>query len=157
MSGQTVTDKKVITATMKILALVSSHRKRGNTARIVQMIEAHMSRLAATRDAPLDFETLYLGDMDVRFCQGCRACFDRGEDRCPLKDDVPLIKAKMDAADGLILASPVYVDDVSGIAKTLLESVGLPVPPSGVCRQVRLSGRHGGRRRAGQGTVVRRG
>jgi multimeric flavodoxin WrbA len=70
---------------------------------------------------PLEFETLYLAEMDVRPCRGCRTCFDRGEEKCPLKDDVPAIKAKLDAADGVIFASPVYIDDVNGIAKTLLD------------------------------------
>jgi multimeric flavodoxin WrbA len=106
---------------MKILALVTSHRKKGNTARIVQMIEEHMQVIAAHQQQSLEFDTLYLGDMDVQFCRGCRACFDRGEDRCPLKDDVPAIKAKMDAADGVIVASPVYMDDVNGIAKNWID------------------------------------
>jgi multimeric flavodoxin WrbA len=106
---------------MKILALIGSHRKTGNTARIVQMIEARMQALAAQHATALEFETLFLGDLDVRPCHGCRACFDRGEDACPLKDDIPLIRAKMDAADGLLLASPVYVDDVSGLVKNWMD------------------------------------
>lgn len=106
---------------MIILALMSSYRKNGNTARIVRMIGAQLEAVAAHRDEPLAFETLYLGELDIRPCRGCRTCFNRGEDRCPLKDDVPAIKAKMDAADGVILASPVYVDDVNGIAKNLLD------------------------------------
>jgi multimeric flavodoxin WrbA len=48
-------------------------------------------------------------------------CFDRGETRCPERDDLLEIKAKMDAADGLLLASPVYVDDVSGLVKTWMD------------------------------------
>jgi multimeric flavodoxin WrbA len=105
----------------KILALIGSHRKTGNTTRIVQMIEARMQVLAAQHATALEFETLNLGDLDVRPCRGCRACFDRGENACPLKDDIPLIRAKMDAADGLLLAGPVYVDDVSGLVKTWMD------------------------------------
>jgi multimeric flavodoxin WrbA len=106
---------------VKILALTSSYRKRGNTARIVEMIEAEMEALAAQRNEPIAFETLYLGHMEIEFCRGCRTCFDRGEERCPLRDDVPAIRAKIDAADGIILASPVYVDDVNGIAKNWID------------------------------------
>jgi multimeric flavodoxin WrbA len=106
---------------MKILALTSSYRKRGNTARIVQMIESEMGELAARRDAPLAFETLYLAHRDIEMCRGCRTCFDRGEEKCPLKDDVPAIKAKLDAADAFIFASPVYVDDVNGVAKNWID------------------------------------
>lgn len=106
---------------MKILALIGSQRKKGNTARIVQLIAARMHALAAQHAAPLEFETLFLGDLDIHPCLGCRACFDRGDEACPIEDDVPLIRAKMDAADALILASPVYVDDVSGLVKTWMD------------------------------------
>ncbi|MBN2005607.1 MAG: flavodoxin family protein [Anaerolineae bacterium] len=106
---------------MKILTLIGSYRKKGNTARIVQMVAAQLEALATQQQLPLDFEALYLGDMDVRPCRGCRTCFDRGEDKCPLKDDVPGIRARMDAADAVILASPVYVDDVSGVVKNWLD------------------------------------
>lgn len=106
---------------MNILALIGSYRKKGNTARIVQMVEARMRALAEQHSTPLEFETLFLGDLDIRPCRGCRACFDRGEDACPLKDDIPLIRAKIGAADALLLASPVYVDDVSGLVKTWMD------------------------------------
>jgi multimeric flavodoxin WrbA len=106
---------------VKILALMSSYRKRGNTARIVEMIEVEMEALAARREEPLEFEMLYLGHVEIEFCRGCRTCFDRGEEQCPLKDDVPAIRAKIDAADGIILASPVYVDDVNGILKNWID------------------------------------
>ena len=106
---------------MRILALIGSYRKEGNTARIVRMVEARMQALAAQHDTPLELETLFLGDLDVRPCRGCRRCFDRGEDACPLEDDVPLLRAKMDAADALILASPVYVGDVSGLVKNWMD------------------------------------
>jgi multimeric flavodoxin WrbA len=107
---------------MYILAIVGSQRKMGNTARLVQMIGAELGALAGRAGQPLTFETLYLGDLDIHPCRGCRSCFDRGEERCPLhKDDIPLIRAKMDAADGLLLASPVYMDDVSGLTKTWID------------------------------------
>lgn len=106
---------------MNILALVSSFRKKGNTARIVDLIASEMEKVAADCQTPLEFETLYLAHMDIEMCRGCRTCFDHGEDHCPLKDDVPAIRAKMDAADGFILASPVYVNDVNGVAKNWMD------------------------------------
>jgi len=121
---------------VKILALIGSYRKKGNTARSVQMVAANLEQLAAQQQAPLDFEVLYLGDMDIRPCRGCRACFDRGEDKCPLKDDIPAIKAKLDAADAVILASPVYVDDVSGTVKNLLDRLAY------VCHRPAFSGKY---------------
>lgn len=120
---------------MRILALMGSYRKRGNTARIVEMIEAEMEALAARQDEPLEFERVYLGHREIEFCRGCRTCFDRGEERCPLKDDVPAIRAQIDAADAIILASPVYVDDVSGILKNWIDRMAY------ICHRPALAGK----------------
>jgi multimeric flavodoxin WrbA len=106
---------------MKILALVGSFRKKGNSARIVTMFKESMEQMAMNSSLTLDFETLYLGEMHILMCRGCRACFDSGEDTCPLNDDIPLIRSKMDAADALILAGPVYVDNVSGLVKNWMD------------------------------------
>ena len=131
---------------MYILAIVGSQRKRGNTARLVQMIGAELGALAGRAGQPLTFETLYLGDLDIHPCRGCRSCFDRGEAKCPERDDLPAIKAKMDAADGLLLASPVYVDDVSGLVKTWMDRLaGWPLSSARLRRQMRLCAGHGGR------------
>jgi hypothetical protein len=47
-----------------------------------------------------------------------------------------MIKAKMDAADGVIMASPVYVDDVNGIAKNLLDRLAY------VCHRPAFAGKY---------------
>jgi multimeric flavodoxin WrbA len=106
---------------MKILAIVSSYRKKGNTAQVVRLIEERMRHLAARKYEALRFDTLYLGQYDVQMCRGCRVCFDKGEDKCPLRDDLLAIKTKMSTADGVIFASPVYVGDVNGAMKNLID------------------------------------
>jgi multimeric flavodoxin WrbA len=106
---------------MKILNIIGSHRKNGNTVQIVRQIQDQLEALAASQGAPLEVETLYLGQKDLALCRGCRVCFDRGEEKCPLKDEFSEIKAKMKASDGWIVASPVYVGDVSGTMKNWID------------------------------------
>lgn len=106
---------------MKIVTLIGSYRKNGNTGRVVKMIEAHLQNEASIAGVALEIETLHLGELDLRPCRGCRACFDHGEDQCPQRDDLLAVKDKIMAADGLILATPVYVDDVSGLVKTWID------------------------------------
>ncbi len=106
---------------MKILTLVGSYRRHGNSDQLVALIQEHLQRIAAQRGQELELETIYLGHQALNPCRGCRACFDRGEDKCPCRDDLLAVKAKMLAADGLLVASPVYVDDVSGITKTWID------------------------------------
>jgi hypothetical protein len=90
---------------MKILAIVSSYRVKGNTAGVLKIIEGEMHELAARKNEHLVFETVYLGQQDLQLCRGCRVCFEVGEHKCPLSDDLLAIKSKMKAADGLTLTS----------------------------------------------------
>ncbi|HEX3049569.1 MAG TPA: flavodoxin family protein [Aggregatilineaceae bacterium] len=106
---------------MKILVLLGSYRRNGNTDQLTGLIKEHLQQEAEQRNIPLEIETIYLGQQNLQFCRGCRICYDRGEEHCPLKDDLLAIKAKMLAADGVLMASPVYVDDVSGITKSFID------------------------------------
>ena len=106
---------------MQALILIGSYRVRGNTARLAALVEEGLTLAAAQRDIPLTAETINLGHLALAPCRGCRVCFDRGEEYCPHDDDFAQVKAKMQAADVLIIATPVYVDDVSGIVKTWID------------------------------------
>ena len=106
---------------MKIIAVVGSYRKKGNTARIVQMVAERLTAAAASVGQVVEFESVYPGHAQLHFCRGCRVCFDKGEEKCPLKDDLLMIKDKIKAADGVIFASPVYVNDVSGTMKNWID------------------------------------
>ncbi|MBD3255313.1 MAG: hypothetical protein GF383_09485 [Candidatus Lokiarchaeota archaeon] len=41
----------------------------------------------------------------------------KGEDKCPLKDDREIISKKLDDADGVIFATPVYSMRISYLLK----------------------------------------
>lgn len=100
---------------MKILAINGSPRK-GNTSMALNQI----------RDAfpGIDFEILYLIDLDFKPCKGCYTCVLKGESKCPLNDDRDMILGKMAEAEGLILASPVYSHMVSAMMKNFFERFG---------------------------------
>jgi multimeric flavodoxin WrbA len=104
---------------MKVLTIVGSHRKNGNTANIVNMLNAELSSQANNNEIIMD--TVYLAHRNIQMCRGCRVCFDQGEQFCPLNDDLLHIKEKIDGSDLLILASPVYVEDVTGIMKNWID------------------------------------
>ncbi len=106
---------------MKILALNGSYRTNGNTAQILGLIEEQMRQVADQVDETLVYKIVNLGHLNLQMCRGCRICFTKGEDHCPLKDDLLAVKSEIKDADAVILASPVYVDDVSGITKTFMD------------------------------------
>ena len=99
---------------------MGSFRRNGNTDQLTGLIKEHLLKEAAAK-TPLEIETVYLGQQDLQFCRGCRICYDHGEEKCPVKDDLLSIKAMMLSADGILMASPVYVDDVSGITKNFID------------------------------------
>jgi len=99
----------------KILVIMGSPRK-GNTYRACEELRGVMEQ-----ELPVEFEYLWLKDADLRPCTGCLACFAYGEERCPRRDDAPRIGQKMQEADGVVFASPVYGMNVSGGMKTFID------------------------------------
>jgi len=85
---------------MKVLILNGSPRVNGNTS-------AAVSELVRTFEAEgIGTEVCQIGNKDIRGCIACGRCGELG--RCVFDDEVNEIAAKLEAADGLILASPVY-------------------------------------------------
>ncbi len=72
----------------------------------------------------VESETVVLSDYNVQTCRGCKTCFSKGEEFCPLKDDRDVLIAKMAASDGVVFASPNYSYQVSAIMKTFLDRLG---------------------------------
>ena len=58
------------------------------------------------------------------FCTGCCACFTRSESLCPHAGRLNPIREAMDAADVIVLASPVYVMRATGPMKAFLDHFG---------------------------------
>jgi len=101
---------------MRVLAIMGSPRRNGSGAQAVREIEA---RLRAEGDVELD--VLHLADVDLQMCRGCFSCVRNGEGTCPLRDDRARIEERIEAADGIILVSPGYVQSVSGLMKNFMD------------------------------------
>jgi multimeric flavodoxin WrbA len=101
--------------TIKVLAIMGSPHN-GNSLEITQRIEGKLVGLG-----DVDFEYIHLKDIDLQPCKGCFVCFIKGEDRCPLKDDIEMIRQKVDEADGVIFVSPVYAMHVSYLMKQFID------------------------------------
>jgi multimeric flavodoxin WrbA len=99
----------------RVLVVMGSPRK-GNTYRAAERLRALMEA-----DGPVAFEYLWLRDAALEQCRGCAVCVGKGEEYCPIRDDVPAIVQKMREADGIILASPVFSWQVSGLMKVLID------------------------------------
>jgi multimeric flavodoxin WrbA len=99
---------------MKIVAINGSPKgSTGNTGSVLNAL------LAATHEAGAETELFLLGELAVKPCISCRVCQRTG--RCAIEDDYPKIKAAMLEADGIVLASPNYIYNVSAQLKALLD------------------------------------
>lgn len=85
---------------MKVLILNGSPRINGNTSVAVREIEKVLAEEA------IETETVQIGKLDVRGCLSCGSCYKAG--KCAIDDIVNELAPKFEAADGLIVASPVY-------------------------------------------------
>lgn len=101
---------------MKILAIMGSPRKLVNTYKVTKRVEERMKQMG-----DVEFEYVFLKDLDLKPCLGCQACFDKGEDKCPLKDDRAMLEEKIQNADGVIFASPTYAFNVTGLMKNFFD------------------------------------
>jgi multimeric flavodoxin WrbA len=72
----------------------------------------------------VEYKLIMLGELNFGQCKGCYACIAHGEDKCPLKDDRDLVVDEMLDADGVIFASPVYVNHISGLMKCFIDRIG---------------------------------
>jgi multimeric flavodoxin WrbA len=94
---------------MQILILSGSRNRQGQTARAVNAI------CKGIADAGAKSETLFLTELNL---ERCRQCNDdgwgicRSEGRCIIEDDFASIVEKMNAADALVFANPVYFGDL---------------------------------------------
>ena len=102
----------------KITAFVGSARK-GNTYKAV---EQFMNELQALGD--VETEIVMLSKYSLGVCRGCRLCFKKGEEFCPLRDDRDVLMEKINASDGVIFASPNYSWQMSGLMKVFLDRFG---------------------------------
>lgn len=101
---------------MKVLGISGSPREGGNS----EFITNHT--LSAIAEEGIATEFLTLAGRTIMHCTACMAC--RQQERCIIEDDLMPIYEKMKAADGIILATPVYFGSVTSLTKALMDRTG---------------------------------
>ena len=99
---------------MKKVLIVSSSLRGGSNSEIL----AHEAEKGA-KDAGNNVEFIGLKGKDIKFCIGCLAC--QNTRKCVQKDDMAEMIGKVQNADVLIFATPIYYYEMSGQLKTFLD------------------------------------
>lgn len=99
---------------MKVVAIISSPKgKNSTTLRLVN------AALEGAREAGTETELVDVARKKINYCKGCVSCYAKG--KCVQKDEYNKVAEKFFSADGVILSSPNYIDNVSAQLKTFLD------------------------------------
>lgn len=99
---------------MKIIGLNGSPRgKMSQTLRLVTKV------LEGAKESGADIEYIDLCRLEINFCNGCGTCYAKGE--CIHADDYPELLEKILSADGIVIGSPNYINNVTAQTKVVLD------------------------------------
>jgi len=109
----------------KVLILLGSPRKKGNSA----LLAAEAAKGAKAAGA--DVESVYLQGLDIKACTACNACQKKPGKGCVIRDDMRGLYPKLQRADALVFATPVYWANMSAQTKLMMDRCYALVTPSG--------------------------
>ncbi len=93
-----------------ILGICGSGRKEGNTGALVEEV------LKGTGSAT---ELVWLIDLTLGYCTGCMRCVAEGN--CWQKDGMTDLYKKLLDCEAIVLGSPCYYGEVSGLVKSMMD------------------------------------
>jgi len=81
----------------------------------------HFCRGAKSANAEIEY--VKLKDMQINPCTGCYTCWTKTPGECIFQDDMTDLRLKFRKADLVVLASPLYIFNVTGIMKNFLDRI----------------------------------
>lgn len=101
---------------MNFLIINGSPRQK-NTWKLVERAKQTLNSI----DEKTQFTEINLINTQIPACTGCYNCFNHGENTCPHANIIQPIAEQMKTCDGLIITSPVYALNVTGLIKNLID------------------------------------
>jgi multimeric flavodoxin WrbA len=105
---------------LKVVGLNGSPRRDGNTALLIKTVFAELERQG------IECELVQLSGQPLHGCTACGVCVARKNARCEIADDFfNDCFAKLLAAEGIILGSPVYSAGVTAQIKAFIDRAAM--------------------------------
>ena len=108
---------------MKVIAVNGSPRKKWNTATLLEKALEGATSLGA------ETEIVHLYDFEFKGCVSCFTCKTKGAKsygKCGYKDALTPVLESIEAADALILGSPIYLGVTTGEMRSFMERLIFP-------------------------------
>jgi multimeric flavodoxin WrbA len=102
---------------MKVIGVCGSPRK-GNTEWMLSKLLDEIKQYGA------EAELLLLRKINIKMCRGCLTCEKGGKARkgeCIIEDDMAALYPRLISADVIVLATPGYMEMLSGLLKVFLD------------------------------------
>ena len=93
-----------------ILGICGSGRKEGNTGVLVEEV---------LKGSSFETEIVWLIDLKIGYCTGCMRCTSEGN--CWQKDGMTDLYQKLIVCEAMVIGSPCYYGDVSGLVKSMMD------------------------------------
>ncbi len=106
---------------MKVLGLIGSPREGGNTEKLVNAI------IEGAAENGADTKVYNLSKLDLSPCKGCMTCKAEGE--CVIDDDMQELYEEVQAADAIVLGSPLYMWEITAQTKLFVDRLVAFVKP----------------------------
>ncbi len=107
----------------KVIILNGSPRKNQNTYKMCESFANGVNEQGA------ETEIINLYDVDFKGCRSCFACkLKNGKNfgRCAYPDGLTPILDKIAQSDGVVMATPIYYGDITGVMKSCIERLMFP-------------------------------
>lgn len=101
---------------MKITIFNGSPRAEAGNTHV--MVEAFMK---GARKGGAEVENVFLAKKEINPCRGCFSCWLKTPGECVIKDDMAELLKKFAGSDVVVFATPLYVDNVTGIMKNFMD------------------------------------
>jgi len=104
---------------MKVIAFNGSPRKDGNTTMLISYL------LREIEKEGIETELIQLSAKAIHGCVACYKCFENQNQRCAVNNDAANeYIEKLITAQGIVLGSPSYFQDVTAEMKALIDRAG---------------------------------
>ncbi len=101
---------------MKIVVINGSPKgKASNTNVIVSAF------LKGAEEAEAQTVNIFLAEKEIKHCRGCFSCWMKTPGKCVIEDDMAEVLSLAAGANIIVLATPLYFDNISGMLKVFMD------------------------------------